>query len=102
MRRLPLQHSIPFLEPMKLLCHACPELFRISQRFSANTREFLLRLDVCALREICRWRKHTLLVLQRINVSCRHNPGTPKGNDGCLCTTHTCLTQQGLTCSMTA
>ena len=65
MRRLPLQHLVPFPEPVELaFSKPRPKVFGIGFAFRAQRFQFGHRFDVRLFRELSRWMKYAPFVLQ--------------------------------------
>ena len=69
---VPLQNSVPLVEPMQLFSYASPELLRLLDRLTVDVLVIFGALDVRVLAEVFRAGKLTLFLKGRIDVAdCR-------------------------------
>src|SRR5882724_10082218 len=73
---IPLQNSVPFLEPVQLPSHTSPKLLGISRGFRPQLLQLGHRFDVGVGGKFGRWRKNTFFSQDRVDIAgnCRHNP----------------------------
>src|SRR6266849_2825405 len=69
--RFPLQHLVPFLEPVQFLGGPCPEFFRLFHRLFIESFIFAQALNLSFTGKLRRGLKTTLLVQSRIDVHLR-------------------------------